>query len=175
MAAETGFEIDGSRYEVPTLDSLNMDEAQVLYDYSGLAVEDFVPPRPDMDDDDKLRHQESIAQRMKNPGLLKALLHIAYQRGNTHVRPSRVGELVGQVNVFDAVLSLVSNEPEEDDVPLASTPRPEESSLSGSGGSSMSSGEGSGSDSDAPDAAPATTGHMRSDTSLMSDRKLSAA
>ena len=43
MAAETesGFVIDGVVYEVPGLDTLTMDEAQVLYDYSGLGLEDF--------------------------------------------------------------------------------------------------------------------------------------
>ena len=32
MAAETGFIIDGTTYEIPSLDTLTMDEAQVLCD-----------------------------------------------------------------------------------------------------------------------------------------------
>ena len=46
MAAETEtlkFKIGEQEYEIPLLDDFTMDEWQILYDYSGLVLEDFSP------------------------------------------------------------------------------------------------------------------------------------
>ena len=46
MAAETEtlkFKIGDQEYEIPLLDDFTMDEWQILYDYSGLVLEDFSP------------------------------------------------------------------------------------------------------------------------------------
>ena len=78
MVAETnesGFVIDGVVYEVPGLDTLTMDEAQVLYDYSGLGLEDFAQSADETEEETKARER-----LFRNPGLMRALMHIAYKR-----------------------------------------------------------------------------------------------
>lgn len=131
MAAETGFIIDGDRHEVPSLDTLTLDEAQVLYDYCGLTIEDFVPLLAETDEDrDELEAElANLAERTKNPGFLRALMHIAYQRANPRLSAKRVKEMIGAADLVENRMALLDI-PEEDDavVPPASTSEPEKSS-----------------------------------------------
>lgn len=168
MAAETdnGFLIDGKHYPMPGLDSLDMDERMVLYDYSGLTREDFLMG----EDDDPDEFQREQTKRMRHPGLWKALLHVAYQRGNRDERPNRVKQIVGKVNINEATAHLFDVE-EDDDSPPApggSTSDPSESSRNGSSENdssekqtSESSGDDSTNASDAPAAIPVPTGTTR--------------
>lgn len=121
MAAETGFDIDGVIYPIPELASLDMDEAQVLYDYSGLAIDDFVPPADDAEEDDR----EAYLRKIKNPGLIRAYLHIAYQRGNPKAKPSIVRDVVKNANMVQTYTAFIAAGEEEaesgDEVPPAST------------------------------------------------------
>lgn len=166
MAAETGFNIDGNFYEVPPLDSFDMDEAQVLYDYSGLALEDFISP-PDNTPEDDLSARE---QRLKNPGFVRALIHIAYQRGNPDMKPSAVKDAVGHANMLDAYTAMasVALEDGEPEVPPALTSEPPGSSPSGplendslNAKQPVNGGEGSTNGSDAQDRIPASIGTIR--------------
>ncbi len=129
MAAETGFMIDGNMYEVPDMGTFTMDEAQTLYDYSGLGLEDFASPEDESDDD--LRDRE---RKLRNPGFLRALMHIAYQRGNPAERPGKVKALIGAANIIAALENLAGDEPavEDDGLPPVLTIEPERSSRSGS-------------------------------------------
>ena len=129
MAAETesGFLIDGVVYEVPGLDTLTMDEAQVLYDYSGLGLEDFAQSPDETEEEAKARER-----LFRNPGLMRSLMHIAYQRKHKKLPASQIRSLVGAANVLDALQGLTTSEPEGEDVPLASTSEPSESSSNGS-------------------------------------------
>jgi len=179
VAAEnTGFEIEGKVYPVPTVDTFTLDEAQVLYDYSGLTIEDF------LDDDN-----EDGRDRSKNPGFTKALIHVAYQRGNPTATKRTVERLVGSVNSLDALEQLLRDtveklraEKETDADPPASTSEPNESSRSGSLANSPSSspstetpGNDSTTGSDAPASQPSATGVLKSVTPPISDREISAA
>lgn len=157
MAAETGFLIDETFYELPSLDSFTMDEAQILYDYSGLTLEDFV----DADEADK---------KFKNPGLLRALMHVAYQRGNPRMNTSRVKTLVGAASLVSAMEQLAEGTvaAEDDAGPPVSTLEPAESSQTRPDDSSESSGNPSPSDSAAPVAplVPITAGSSPRSESL---------
>lgn len=129
MAAENGFTIDGKIYEVPSLDTFTIDEAQLLYDYSGLSIEDFV----DMDED-----ADELDPRLKNPGFLRTLLHVAYQRAHPHLATKKVAKVIGEANVL---ASMEHMESQGDDAgPPASTTEHDDSSLRSSVGSSESSG-----------------------------------
>lgn len=174
MADESGFLIGGNTYPVPSLGTLNMDEAQVLYDYSGLVIEDFLSLLPEAAETEKEEHQEELARRMRNPALLRSLMHIAYQRGNTDVRAAQVKEIVAGENALEAILAFVEAEVEGDELPPASTTEPEPSSPSGSVVSSTSSGHPSANDSAPPEDPPGSTGPGRSDTSPTSAPKLQA-
>ena len=161
---EAGFTIDGKVYAIPTLDSLTMDEAQVLFEYSGLTVEDFAGIEIDEELDVEQLDPEQLEQlkRMRNPGFLRALLHIAYARGNPALGRKRVERLVGDVNMLDAMIELAEQNAGDDGEPGAdptpeSTSELDESSPRNSDGSSGSSGIPSNDDSAAPVDRPVLT------------------
>ena len=126
MAAETGFMIDGTLYEVPDLGSFTMDEIQVLYDYSSLTLEDFIEGENETADEAEAREL-----KLRNPGFMRALMHVAYQRGNNKLPTGRVKQIIGSANVITALETLGELEV-EDDVPLGLTSEPNGSSLKSS-------------------------------------------
>ena len=172
MAAEntTGFKIDDLIYPMPALDTLNVDEAQVLYDYSKLTIEDFVKPE-ELDDDE---FEELLKPKLRNPGFMRALMHIAYQRGNPRYPAGKVRDAVGSANLISAVESLADTAEREDDaVPPASTTEPEQPLGRNSVYSNASSGAGSTTSSDEPADLHASTTTSESDMSSMSGRETS--
>lgn len=177
MAAETGFLIDGTIYEIPTLRSFDMDEAQVLYDLSGLGIEDFVKPE-DVPDDE---FSELMDLHFKNPSFVRALMHIAYQRANPRQNPSRVKAVIGGTNMVE-VLNALKNVSEKEDVaekgaddgPPASTTELEPSSPTSSVVSNENSGGDSTRTSDEQDDQPASTTAPELATSSISAPEISA-
>jgi hypothetical protein len=175
VAAETGFMIDGSLYEMPSLDSFTMDEAQVLYDYSGLTIEDFAAPedaKPNAQGDYDL--DEDQQQKMRNPGFMRALLHVAYQRGNPRMSHAKVKTLVGGVNVLALFEQLAGQQEGDAEDPPALTTEPAPSSQSDSVVWSESSGDGSARSSDRPAVQPRRITTIGSDTSSTLGRTVSA-
>jgi hypothetical protein len=170
VAAETGFNIDGTVYEVPMIDSLTTDEAQVLYDYSRLTLDDFVPPK-----DETAEEKHDREEILRNPGFLRALMHIAYQRAHPEIRAAKVRALVGAANFVSALETMGNPDEDEDgdgEVPPASTSEQPGSSPNSSLESTPSPpptiatpGNGSANGSDAQEDLPATTTASRSDTS----------
>jgi len=136
VAAETGFLIEGKIYEVPTRETLTMDEAEFFFDYSGLTLEQF----------------DSAQMNMR---AFRALVHIAYQRGNPRVTADEVAVILGKQNL-GTVMSLLDDE-EDDALPPASTTEPDESSLTSSVGSKQSSGSPSANGTAEQDDQPAPT------------------
>lgn len=137
MAAETGFLIDGTVYEVPTLDSLTMSERRVMFELAGVTQEDFVQAEDETDEE----REERIAKLTRHPGFMEALMHVAYQRGNPTLKAAKVRLVVEATNYLEAVEAMVADdeEPEADAVPLALTTPPDESSQSDSSDSNSSS------------------------------------
>lgn len=138
MAAETGFMIDGREYEIPTIDTFTLDEAQILYDYAGLTLEDFMT--------DETADVVGVDAKLKNPGFIRALLHVAYQRGNPHANPARVRALAGAANLV-MTLARFDDSEEGEDRPPAPTTEPNESSPKSSVDSNQNSGSPSADDS----------------------------
>ena len=163
---ESGLVLDGKLYDVPSLDTFTMDEAQILYDYAGLTLEDFAPADPEASEDEQEEHGTEFARKLKNPGFLRTLLHIAYQRGNPKTSQARVKDLIGKVNLIEALEHFG----EEDESPPETISQNEPSLQSSSSEPSKSADSGipSASDSDQPDESPEATGTMRSDTSFPS-------
>jgi len=164
-----GFEIGGRTYEIPALGDFTMAEAQILYDASGITVEDFL-----LDDDGDDR--SGFLEKLRNPGLMRALMHVAYQRGNPDMRAAAVAEAIANVNYLEALTDLIEarRRQEGDAGPLDTTKQPDGPSQSGSGASSESSGHGSAPGSEPPAETPDGTGTTRSDTSSTPARSLSA-
>jgi hypothetical protein len=111
VAAETGFLIDGTIYEVPALDSFTLDEEQVLYDWCQLVQEDFMSFEGETDEE----YEERRAGLMRRPGFWAAWMQIAYQRANPKMKPEQVRQLIGTVNRQDALSALGDPEDEETD------------------------------------------------------------
>lgn len=183
---ETGFIIDGKTYPIPTLDTLNMDEAQILYDYSGLTIEDFAPAGEDEDEEEILAAR---VQKAKNPAFLRALMHIAYLRGNPQAKAPYVKTVLGAINQMDVIEQYllaaeqlqkedeqqvppaeeVEAEPPLDRSPSTSGRQP--SSPRSSDESSESSGTPSPSSSTDPDDPQPSTGPLSLDTSSTSEQE----
>lgn len=176
MAAETGFLIDGQLYEMPTRDSFDLDEWQVMWDCARLTLLDFL--EPDEHDVDEERDE-----KFRNPGLYRALMQIAYQREHPTTPPAKVKALIGRVNMLDVLAGLVGPAEEADaEIPPASTTEPEQSSSKSSVENdnstpplSESSTDASQNGSAAPDDQHATTGALRSVTSSITHGEISAA
>lgn len=111
-----GFEIDGRDYPIPSVFQLTMGEAQVLFDYSGYTLEDFVPPIPGEPEDKR------IAQ-MRNPAFKRAMVHIAYQRGNPGVSRDEIGRLVDGVQMLDMTAAMYGTD-EPDPTPVSPNEQP---------------------------------------------------
>jgi hypothetical protein len=171
-----GFIIDGREYPIPSIDSFDMDEAQLLWDYAGLTLADFAVPDPE--DPDAEEQMAERSRKLGNPGWMRTLLHIAYQRGNPDVKPQVVKRLIGDVKLLDAMAKMVeeSDRREDDAGPpdlSERTSEPDASSPSDSSESDDSekpktgiSGNGSTNASDEPGEIPEPTGITSSATSF---------
>lgn len=170
----SGFRIDGDEYPIPTLDSFDMDEGQILYDATSLTVEDFVPLGDDATEEERIERARELEQNVKNPAFLRALMTIAYRRRHPALPMGSVRDVIGAANHVGAMAdflraSVARARAGDPNVPLAQTPEPLRSSSGSSESSSASSGNGSEPGSAEPDEIPADTGHTRSDTSATSD------
>lgn len=170
---ELGFKIDGKVYPIPTLDSFDMDEGQILWDIAQTTIEDFVPVGDDASEEEIEAHGRELQGRVKNPAFLRALMTVAYRRGNPKLPIGRIRDVISRSNHVQAMTdflraSATAARAGDPRVPLG----PETEQPTSFDGSSVnlsgSSGNGSRQSSDVPDEIPAPTGAMRSDTSLMS-------
>jgi hypothetical protein len=158
-----GFEIDGARCPVPTLDSFTIDEAQVLYDYANLVLEDFAPAHPDASDEEREKHDQGLLAKVRNPGFKRALMHVALQRANPDMPAKTVEQHVGRANALDAAVSMIGGDVEDPTLGSQKQPSPGSDSrtLSPPSGSGSRSANGSGE----PDGRPAPTGTIELVTS----------
>lgn len=143
------FEIDGRDYPVPSVFQLTMGEAQVLFDYSGYTLEDFVPPVPGESDDKRLR-------QVRDPAFKRAMVHIAYRRGNPEAQDGVVRALVDGVQMLDVTAAMFGDD-EPDPTVVSPTAQPSSSGTEGPS-TSASFGRPSPVPADLPDAIPAPIG-----------------
>ena len=162
-----GFEIDGQVYEVPTLDSFDMDEAQLLYDLSGVILEDFIPAPLDASDEEKAAHYQLQLVRIRNPAFRRAFVHVAYRRKHEGYDFDALDKGIGKMNATDISIAVLSRGDDPD--PSTSSPsKLEQSSNENATSEPSSSGNGSGSDSERPELTLAPTGTSPSVTSSTS-------
>jgi hypothetical protein len=170
----TGFRIDGKLYEVPTLDTYSMDEAQVLYDYAGLGLEDFVEPDDEAPEEVRAEFLRTLSQKLKNPQFLRSIIHVAYQRGNPEMTRGQVEAVVGAINHMAAFGDFLLASVGEERPPESATellPPSDTSSVASSASSGKRSSNGS-DEAQVIDQPP--TGRTRSGTSSRARRKPSA-
>lgn len=148
---ERVFTIEGADYPIPQLTSLTLDEAVVFYRVAGFPVEDlWIKPK------DTTGIQQML-DRMRDPAVVLTLVNIAYRRGNPGVPDRDVADVVGRVQLLDALSALMAAG-EGRDVPLAETPEPDGSSKRRTNGASKRSGRASTKSSGAPADRLAPTG-----------------
>lgn len=94
------FVIDEREYDIPTLETFDLDEAMILYENTGLGLEDLFY---DKDAEDA----EDVAARFRHPGVIKTLVHVAFRRGNPGMNAKRVADLVGKANYTDVFVQLL--------------------------------------------------------------------
>lgn len=165
MAAETGFQIDGTIYEVPSFATLDLDERYILFDYCKLTQEDFLPQEGETEEE----HDERVSGLMKHPAFWPALQHIAYRREHRDLAEKKIKQLIADANrdlvasvtVMSTMRARAGDEDGEDAIPPASTTEPDESSSTSSVDLDASSGGASTSASDEAASVLATTGTTR--------------
>lgn len=93
------FEIDGKEYPIPDIETLNMDEAMIMYDYSGMTIDEI---------------DETIGL---HPGLIAGFMHVSYSRKNPGASKAAVTRLIRGANMMDAVKQFAkkAEEAEEED------------------------------------------------------------
>ena len=163
---EQGIEIDGRTYEIPALESLDMDECQILYDYSGTALEDFAPGDPNLPADELREYERAQVAMVKNPAFKRALVHIAYRRENRETPDAEIRDAVGAANMLAVTTSLFRTSEADDGPPAkASQSEPASGSDTSKQWARDSSGGSSQNGSDEPGVDPENTGTGESGTS----------
>jgi hypothetical protein len=152
VAAETNdsrrtFTAGGETYEYPDPFDLDLDEWVVIYDETGLILEDFAPF------DDKIR-EETRQQQLRNPALIKALAICGILRAHPQTNIHAARELAGDMKMLDVLKSLAGG----DDPTQESQSATDESSLRTSGDISESSSPDSPKTSDEPEGELPATG-----------------
>lgn len=124
----TGIEIDGKRYPLPTLDTITLDEERILYIYADTVVQDFIPPHPDSSDEEKAVYQQAQLRKIRNPDFKKALAHVAYKRENPNADDAEIQQAIGLVNALEVDIAMLRGD--DEDPPAETSQRPLESKRS---------------------------------------------
>jgi len=145
--------VEGTPYVLPALDTFDLDEAIILYNYSGLTF-------------DQVWELEGL-----NPGVIKSLLHIAIQRSDRALRGRDIEEMVGRVNMMEVMVELSRAADEMPDPTKGAQPPLESDSPTSSDESTPSSGDAGDSSSEpSPEkSSPDSTGALTSDSTATSD------
>ena len=157
----TRFELDGVGYEMPELRDLDIDEWMIVYKYSKVVLRDL------MEITDDPEAEQARVDKLEQPGVMKALFHIAYKRAHPKKTDAAVEALVGQIKYLPTLEAMNpgSEEASEEEDPTEETTEPgsepSEPELSSLRSSDSQSGNGSSASttsSETPEEEPAPTG-----------------
>ncbi len=148
MADENKFLIDGVEYPIPGLETFNMADAFLLYEYSGLSLEDFA-----IDEEDP-EQVEELGRKTKNPGFIFTLMLVAFLRGNKGTPKNKAVALIETSNLVSAYEAFLDAGMEEDPTPTQES----EITAESSSGNGSDSGESSQMSLIEPDTSPVLTG-----------------
>jgi hypothetical protein len=144
------FEIAGERYEYPDPFDLTLDEWAVVYDISGVALEDVAPQQ------NKKLERERI-KKLRHPNTLKGLAVVGYLRAKPDEDPEDAKDLIGSARMVGLLESMAPDEDAED--PTQASPTPiEDGSTRSEDDSSEDSSSDSVRSSETPDDEPVATG-----------------
>lgn len=165
VSRESGFEVDGERLEIPTLDTITLDEERVLYIYADVVISDFLPIHPDWKDEEKNAHLLLQAQKIRNPDFKRALVHIAYKRAHPDVDSDEINVKVGASGALELDLALLRGRPDETDPQTRSPNERDKTNGTSTLARSGDSGKPTGTSSGTPEASLEDIGISESDTS----------
>lgn len=120
-----GFEIDGDRYPIPTLDTFDLDEEEILYTVAGVVLEDFALPHPEADPEERAAHVAEFDRKIESPRFKRALAHIAYRRRHPDVQFDLAQTMAGKVNSLEITIAFIRGDVED---PTETSPTPPASS-----------------------------------------------
>ena len=152
---ETRITVEGTPYVLPSLDTFDLDEAIILYDYSGLTF-------------DAVWELEGL-----HPGVIKTLLHVAMLRSDPSLRDRDIRETIGRVNMMEMMSELAQIAESMPDPTQGGQPPVESDSSRNSEEPTPSSGTSGETDSEhSPEKSnPVSTGVPSSDSTATSDQK----
>lgn len=142
----TTVNIAGRECKLPTIDSLTMDEAEILWEYGQVTIGDLV-----------LNEGAAILR----PAVLRAFLHIALVRADSSVKQEEITAAVGTVMLSDILQSLGEDDDADGPPTVAADSPPPPSENTGGSGNLTSDDKGS---------APPSTGAPDSEKSAASAR-----
>lgn len=159
-AAPKTFTISGAEYEIPVVATFDIDEAEILWGYCHLGLEDLVP---DSDGTWSEERNEEILTHMKNPAFRKTLLHVAYRRSNPDASSKEIEKQIGKVSNLESLAAWMGQFTGDDANPPAqeSTSNQQEPSSKSLADSNTISGGGSPTTSAEPDGQPEPIGATR--------------
>ena len=113
-----GFEIDGERYEVPLLNTLDLRESQILADMTEergrIVQEDFEPADPTWDPERKREHVMERLRLTERPDFKRALAAIAYLRRHPDETLADAGSRSESANALDFTVASILGPDEVD-------------------------------------------------------------
>lgn len=155
LETQTRITVEGTPYVLPALASFDIDDAIILYNYSGLTF-------------DAVWELEGL-----HPGVVKTLLHIAIQRSDPSLREREIAEMVGKVKMMDVMEQLAAIAEEmPDPTQGGAPPAADESKRSNDAPTEPSGVSGSGDSEPSPEkSSPVSTGAPISDSTATSGQK----
>lgn len=136
---ESGFLIDGERYEVPLVETITLDEERILHLFAGVILEDFAPAHPNATDEERATHVREQVRKIGSPDFKKAWVIIAYLRKHPDAEMEEASKAAGRSNALQVTLSLLG----DDASPPAMSSQKQPERSSGSNGHSTPSPSGS--------------------------------
>ena len=118
-----GIQLEGEQYQLPTFDTITLDEERILYVYADCVVRDFIPAHPDATDEEKDKWRKLQTLRLRDPNFKRALAHIALMRANPEMSDADLQRKAGTVNALEADIAMLWSD--ADDPPQTSQKQPE--------------------------------------------------
>jgi hypothetical protein len=159
-----GVTVDGREYPLPTFESITLDEERLMYLYADCVIRDFIPPHPDLADEEKEAYRRLQLIRWRDPNFKKALVAIALRRAHPDMTHEDRDAKAGSVRGIEADIAMLWAD--DDDPPAESSQKqPEPKRSTSETSSSTDSGSNTTSGSDPAGESRETTGTSESDTS----------
>ena len=160
-----GVTVDGREYPLPQFESITLDEERLMYLYSDCVIRDFIPPHPDLSDEEKEAYRRLQLIRWRDPNFKKALVAIALRRAHPDMSHEDRDAKAGTVRGVEADIAMLWRDDDDDPPAESSQKQPELKRSTNATSSSTDSGSNTETGSDPADESLAATGTSESATS----------